>query len=181
MSSDFQLEVWWRCRPLGCKLFSCTVPKHVTEIDVVSYLPSLRVSLLTRCEKFRMQHGKQTGDVISTRIVYALHRILSAETLTPQKTKRGHQMRRAEFHSTQISYRCSQAMIRWECFRAVWLGNIAHSRDRICKWDKISVMASKVPPVQTFSGHTTGRYVVYNSAEDGVERYEVSKVPQWAV
>lgn len=165
MSSDFQLEVWWRCRPLGYKLFSCTVPKHVTEINVVSYLPSLRVSLLTRCEKFRMQHGKQTDDVISTRIVYALHRILSAETLTPQKTKRGHQMRRAEFHSTQISYRCSQAMlprplkamIRGECFLAVWLGNIAHRRDRICKWDKISVTASKVPPVRSVSCRTTGR------------------------
>lgn len=106
-------------------------------------------------------------------IVYALHRIPSAVTLTPKKTKLGHQMRPAEFHSTQISYHCSQAMlplllkaiIHSKCSVAMGLGNIAHSRDRICKWDKISVTAREVPSVQTFSCRTTGFYFCYYSAQ----------------
>lgn len=91
-------------------------------------------------------------------------RFASNSPLASKETKLGHQMRRAEFHSTQLSSHCSQLMLpqplkavmERECFGAVRLDNIAHSRDRICRCDRISVTARKVPSVQTFSCRTTG-------------------------
>lgn len=69
-----------------------------------------------------------------------------------------------------------KAITHRECFVAVWLGNIAHSRDRICKWDKISVTARKVPSVQTFSCCTASISFGYDSAEGdgGVKCYELN-------
>lgn len=94
------------------------------------------------------------------------------------------EVRHAEFHSTQISYRCSlKAMIHTECCAAVWLGNISHSRNKICKWGKISVTAKKMPSVQTFSRRTTGLDFGYNSAEgeESVKCYELHRAPQPAI
>lgn len=133
------------------------------------YFAPLHINCVTKCIKSTMEFNKTPADIISTQITLFTLCIqfyqlglshLKRLSCDIKRNMLGFILLSSHITAHKRSIHCLE---RLKCFEAVWLSNAVHSRDRICKWDQISVVARKVPSVETFGCCTAGSFSCYNS------------------